>query len=136
MAHNQIAEDISQDLMTRIDVVQQDLEQIDKERAALEERRKLAEARLQALRTTLEWERVLHGEPPETVTTNGVVRWWAGLEVKEAVVKLLSEHPNWKFVEIRDKLVQDGFDFKDKKPGNAVNMALVSLRKKGNGGGP
>lgn len=135
MAHNTVQGDITKELVARIDLLQEDLEQIDAERAMLEERRKQAEMSLQGLRVSLEWERMRLGEAPVTAISDASTKWWVGLGLKAAVMKVATEHPIWEFKQIRDKLVADGFDFKGKKPGNVVNMVLVSLRPKKNSDG-
>ncbi len=50
--------------------------------------------------------------------------------LSEAIEKLQAQNPTWGFLEIRNHLVQSGFDFGGKKPGNVVNMAMVRQRRK------
>jgi len=47
--------------------------------------------------------------------------------VVEAIKSIKEEHPEMTKREIRNALTSQGFDFKGKKPGNAVNMAWVRL---------
>lgn len=126
MVSKQVSDNLTPGLKTRIEILEDELNNIEKERAILEDRRKQVGTVLQALKTSLVWESALHGEQQTPRPT----AWWVGFDLKNAVIKLKAEHPEWKFEQIRDKLVIDGFDFKGKKPGNAVNMALISLRQK------
>lgn len=48
--------------------------------------------------------------------------------IREAVQVLLREHPEITNKQIVDSLINNGFDFKGKKPINSVNMALAYLR--------
>jgi len=52
------------------------------------------------------------------------------VSIAEAVDQLLSQHPNWGFRELRDHLIESGFDFCGKTPSFVVNMALTQRRRK------
>ncbi len=53
---------------------------------------------------------------------------FAGLNIRQALELMLKENPSISFKEARNALEHAHFDFKGKKPGNAVNMALVAIR--------
>ena len=114
--------DITGDLSERLTALQAELDEVRRKRQEIDAMEHDIENRLQAIKTTMEWERVLHGG------TNGKVRW-LGVGVADAVRQLTLEHPQWDFELIRDKLITDGFDFKSKKPGLSVNQALMRLRR-------
>lgn len=62
---------------------------------------------------------------------------FAGLNIRQALELMIREKPSISFKEARDMLVHAHFDFKGKKPGNAVNMAWVAIharRKKAEAG--
>lgn len=52
---------------------------------------------------------------------------FAGLNIRQALELMLKEKPSSSFKEARNALVHAHFDFKGKKPGNAVNMAWVAI---------
>ena len=73
------------------------------------------------------------GNDDDRVQASGTIPW-AGISLHEAVVQLVAEHPEWGFEEVRNHLIETNFDFRSKRPGNAVNMTLMRLRR-GNGNG-
>ena len=54
---------------------------------------------------------------------------WSGGGVRNAVARLQGQHPEWGFKEIKEHMIETGFDFGGKKPGNTVNMAMMNLRR-------
>jgi len=126
---------ITAELAERMAKLQAELEGLSKQRMVLDDKQRLAEQKLQALRVILDWEKVSQGEPSHAATSADKAAAWLGVGPRAAVRQLLTEHPEWKVAEIRQRLEADGFDFKGKKPGNVINMAVVSLRRKQNGGG-
>ena len=127
--------DITSDVIERMERLQAELENLARERAALDEKQRAAEQRLQALRLVLDGERESRGETGGAAIPVSGRASWLGVGLRDAVRQLLQKHPEWGVRDIRERLAADGFDFKGKKPGNAVNMALVSLRRKQSGGG-
>ena len=69
----------------------------------------------------------LSGQPAEP-SANGTINL-IGLGLRDAVALLQQTLPGITQAEIRRRLDEIRFDFKGKKPGNAINMALVSLRR-------
>lgn len=114
--------DITDDLSERMAKLQEELEVVKRRRQEMDAIEQDIEQRLGALKTALEWERVLQG------VSNGKTRW-VGVDVAEAVQQLLLEHPNWTHAKIRDHMIADGFDFKGKNPGLSVNMALQRVNR-------
>lgn len=114
--------DISNELSERLVSLQEEADAIKRKRQELDAQEREVENRLQALKTTMEWERVLHGK------SNGRAPW-VGIDVGDAVRKVLRDHPRWEHAQIRDFLLKEGFDFKGKKPGLSVNMALQHIKR-------
>jgi hypothetical protein len=114
--------------------LQDTIEALNKQRTLVEEQLRTAEHRLQSLRVLLDWEGTSLGKPEATkLSVNGQTSW-LGVPLRDAVRRLKEQFPDWTFERIRDRLIEDGFDFKGKKPGSAVNMALISLRRRQNSG--
>jgi len=124
---------ITQDITDRMEILRKKLDELRRKRSAIDMELTQIEEWLQALRTTLNWEEAFHGSPSPTNAPASTPTAWLGVSLGKAIETLLKEHPTWGFRQIRDRLVHDGFDFKGKKPGNAVNMALIKLRLKQNG---
>ncbi len=124
--------DITADIVERMAKLQDEIERIKEQRSALDAAERQIDQTLQALRVTLEWERARQGESKITSAkaTNGR-NPWLGMPIADAVRQLIKEHPEWGRAEILERLTADGFDFKGKRAGNAVHMALVSVRRKG-----
>jgi len=58
---------------------------------------------------------------------------FAGLPIKEAVAKLLSDQPQLRPAQIRDILQAGGFPFRARSPLNSVSKAMQDIRKNGTG---
>jgi hypothetical protein len=127
--------DITSDITERMAALQETIEALNKKRAVLEDQVRIADQRLQALRVLFDWEGTSHGKRDVAKVSVDGQTSWLGMPLREAVRRLKGQFPDWPFEKIRDRLIQDGFDFKGKKPGSAVNMALISLRRKQNSGG-
>jgi hypothetical protein len=90
-----------------------------------------------AIQEALGVEARFSGQTPSKPATNGGSRL-LGLNLREAVALLRRENPGISQKEVRRHLEDIRFDFKGKKPGNAINMAWVYLdakekREGGNG---
>lgn len=127
--------DIRSDITERMAALQDDIQEWNRKRANLDELIRVAEDRLKALRLVLDGEAESHGKLVTGKASLGGRTAWAGVNLRDAVRRLKEQHPDWVFERIRDRLIDDGFNFKGKEPGKAVNMALVSLRREQNSGG-
>jgi len=126
--------DITPELGERMAALQQRLDQLNKNRAALDEEERMIERHLQALRIVFDLEANGQGRSGVASSTVSGPAPWLGVNVREAVRRLREQYPDWPFEKIRDRLIEDGFDFKGKRPGSAVNMALTILKPKQGGG--
>ena len=126
--------DITVDISERMTALQKRIEELQRQRTALEEQLHTEEQRLQALRVVLDWEAATQGKLVTGKASIGGWNRWLGMTLRDAVQVLAEENPSWDFTKLRDRLIRDGFDFKGKRPGNAVGMALTSLRRKQNSG--
>lgn len=126
--------DIRSDITERMAALQDDILEWNRKRAILDEWIRIAEDRLKALRLVLDGEAEPHGKLVTAKVSLGRRTEWAGVNLRDAVRRLKGQHPGWAFKRIRDRLIHDGFDFKGKEPGKAVNMALINLRRKQGGG--
>lgn len=118
---------ITADISERMALLMGDLQKVTRRQAGLAEEQRSIEERIAALRVTLEWERTLQGTTA-TVAASQNGRW-LGVGVRDAVLQLRDEKPNWGFKEIRDHLIESGFDFKGKRPGNAVGIVLMRMKR-------
>ena len=81
-----------------------------------------------ALREAMTVESRLTGQPIEP-PPNGTINV-SGRGLRDAIEFLDKQQPGMSQKEIRRFLDSVHFDFKGKKPGNAINMARVALRRK------
>lgn len=118
---------ITADITERMTLLKDKFEKVTRKQAALaQEQRDLADM-LAALRVTLDWERTLQGTTATAAASqNGR---WLGVGIGDAVRQLCNDKPKWGFKEIRDHLAESDFDFRGKRPGNAVSMALTRLKR-------
>lgn len=114
-------QDITEHLAERLGKLQADLIQVLREREDLDKKEADIKNRLEAVRTTLNWERVLQGR------SNGKPEWLT-LGVSKAVLYLKEQNPDWGFIQIRDHMIEQGYDFDGKNPGLSVNQALIRQR--------
>lgn len=127
-------QDITAELGERMAALQQRLDQLNRNRTALDEEQRTIEHQLQALRTVLDLEANRQGGSGVASSRVSGPAAWLGVNLREAVRRLSEQYPSWEFEQIRNRLIKDGFDFKGKRPGNAVHMALIGLRRKQGGG--
>ena len=127
--------DITPDIDERMATVQKAIEELNRKRTALEEQLRTEEQRLQALRVVFDWEAAMRGTVVTGKASMGGRNRWLGMGLRDVVQVLVEENPSWDFTKLRDRIIRDGFDFKGKRPGNAVGMALTSLRRKQNSSG-
>lgn len=129
-----VKRDITPDITERMAALEKDIQDLNRKRATLEDRLRVAGDRLKALRLVLDGEMESQGKLVTAKVSLGGRTAWAGVNLRDAVRRLKEQNPGWAFEKIRDRLIDDGFDFKGKEPGKAVNMALVSLRREQNSG--
>lgn len=123
---------IKADIKERMAILQKVIDDLNRKRTTLDEQLRIADERGKALRLLLDWEPPANGSPG--VGKPSANETWFGVGLRDAVQRLMENNPNWDFKRVRDRLIDDGFDFKGKKPGSAVNMAIVSLRRGQNSG--
>ena len=82
---------------------------------------------ISTLRAALEVEGRRSGQIiKESPGTNGKDKF-IGMGLRDAVGLFRSEQPNITKEHIKQRLLEVGFNFKGKKPGNAIHMAWISL---------
>jgi hypothetical protein len=126
--------DITADIGERMAALQKTIDELKRNRADLDEQVRIAEQRLQALRIVFDWEAAARGKVVTGKASISGRNRWLGMTLGEAVQTLIAENHSWSFEKIRDRLIRDGFDFKGKRPGSAVNMALNRLKREQGGG--
>ena len=120
---------IKADIKERMAILQKVIDDLNRKRTTLDEQLRIADERGKALRLLLDWEPPANGSPGAGKPSANETNLWLGVGLRDAVRRLMENNPGWDFERIRDRLVDDGFDFKGKKPGSAVNMAIISLRR-------
>jgi len=71
--------------------------------------------------------KLLDASNKSTAPATKVKRNRAMSGIRQAVKELKENHPEMTRQEVLDTLIKNGFDFKGKKPANAVNLAWTSL---------
>jgi len=83
-----------------------------------------------SINETMEIEARIKGHKIDVPASNGARL--LGLKLGKAISILKTENPIISKQEVRQKLEEIGFNFKEKRPGSAIHMAWIGLNRKGN----
>lgn len=128
--------DFVTEVLARMKGLEDKMQDLQKKREELEREQRELEKLLEAHRLLFDYESGRNGSTPSNgvlAATNGLSKW-AGLPLTKAISLLLEEHPEWKsldrkklFPKVRNQLLEDRYDFADKIPSFAVNIALSKV---------
>lgn len=118
--------DLERLLLSRLNSLKARWREIGAERQRLEHEAEQLAQDISALNTALEVEARLSGHPLPQTSARDISKL-LGLGLRDAIAALRHDSPGITKDGVRDILKEIGYDFKGKKPGNAVNMAWVIL---------
>jgi len=122
--------DIRQELGNRMKIIQNEITQLNDERAKIDKMLHDADSRLAALRAVYQIEAKRLGQSILPLFTKGEKSYrFAGMKVTEALRIIRNEQPGISKKEAQGMLEKEGFDFRGKNPGQSVHFAWVVLER-------
>lgn len=123
--------DLRQELESRIQTIQREIDRLKQEKVNLDSRLQNAESQLNVWREAYRMESERLGMPSLPLFTKGEKSYrFAGMRIGEAVDTLRKENPEITKGQIREILDKEGFNFRGKNPGQAIHFAWIALNRR------
>lgn len=122
--------DMRKELENRMNIIRKEIDRLKEGRAAIDEKVKDTESKLDTLRRFYEIEAERLGEPNLPPFGKGGKSYrFAGMRVGEALKLLRREQPEITKEKAYKTLEKEGFDFGGKRPRSSVHFAWIALER-------